>query len=99
MVRSAALITANEPSRYLQQLCRQFASEVPVVHTRDRGQILFLGGSCKLEGGPGVLTMVVEADDDALVVEIEARVIRQLGRLTVPEPPATRRTSLEGLKF
>ena len=98
MARSEARIPIDRPSRYLQQLCRHFVPQVPTVHTRQRGQITFAAGNCKLEALHGSLAVVIEAEDEAIVAELEELVAQHLERFA-RERPMISGDSLEGLKF
>lgn len=97
MARSEARIAIDRSSRTLEQLCRRFAPKVPVVHIRERGQIVFPRGSLRLEAEGGLLIVEVEAEDEAAVARLEEVVARHLARfhdrLTISW------ASLEGLKF
>lgn len=99
MARSVAHITIEGPSRYLQQLCRHFASKLPTTHTRQRGQIVFAAGTCKLEAQDDLLIMAVEAEDEANVAKLEDLVARHLECFAFHNRPTISWASLEGLKF
>jgi uncharacterized protein len=99
MARSEARITIEGPSRYLQQLCRHFAPKLPTTHTRQRGQIVFATGTCKLEAQDDLLIMAVEAEDEASVARLEELVARHLECLAFHRRPTISWASLEGLKF
>ena len=99
MARSEARITIEEPSRYLQQLCRYFAAKLPATHTQQRGQIVFAAGTCKLEVQDALLIMAVEAEDEASVARLEELLGRYLEHLAFHDRPTISWASLEGLKF
>ena len=99
MARSEARITIDRSSRYLQQLCRRFAPKVPTIHTPQRGQIVFASGTCKLAAKDGSLTLVVEAEDEAMVAKLEELVARRLERFAFRDTLTIAWASLERLKY
>jgi hypothetical protein len=61
MTTSSTEITTPKASYYLQMLCKHWSHKLPVEFTPDYGIVPFVDGVC-----------VMQADDDSLLVKIEA---------------------------
>jgi hypothetical protein len=88
MMISEARVKTERSSAYLVQLCRhvnEAGQAHPQMETRvewseDHGVISFGGGRCTLHADPGVLTLRVEAPDEASLRRVERRVANRLKR-------------------
>jgi hypothetical protein len=87
MKHSEARIKTERASIYLQQLCKHFAHRLPVEFTRERGQITFSVGTCRLAADAGELTLSAEAADDAQLAQLQEVVARHLVRFAFRDPP------------
>jgi hypothetical protein len=87
MTQSTARIHTEYASRYLQQLCKHFAHKIPVEFTRTDGRIDFDGNACVLKADGDVLTITVEAADNAAVERLQDVVVRHLERFAFRDKP------------
>jgi hypothetical protein len=82
-----SVATVNTPlaSRYLTQLCKHFEHKLPVTHGDGQGRIPFSAGECLLFSKDGVLTLTVNATDEAGLAQLENVVERHLVRFAFRE--------------
>jgi hypothetical protein len=93
MMISEARVKTERSSAYLVQLCRHVNEagrahpqmETRVEWSEDHGVISFGGGRCTLRADPGVLTLRVEAPDEASLRRVERRVANRLKRFGRPD--------------
>ncbi|MEO0622190.1 MAG: DUF2218 domain-containing protein [Pseudomonadota bacterium] len=60
---SAAVVTTQNGSRYLQQLCKHFAHKVEVRFDAERGEAALPGARARFEAVGGALRIELLADD------------------------------------
>jgi hypothetical protein len=84
-VRSIAEIETAQAGRYLTQLCKHFQHKCPVVLDDMAGQITFAMGDCRLQAEAGVLTLSLDAPDEAKLVQLQDVVARHLLRFAFRE--------------
>ncbi|MFC5584568.1 DUF2218 domain-containing protein [Nitratireductor kimnyeongensis] len=69
MMQSKAVVTTENASKYLQQLCKHFAHKVSVDFDTSRGKVGFPFGDCTMS-----------ADEAALTIECTAKTDEELAR-------------------
>jgi uncharacterized protein len=81
MPASQAAIPTASASRYLQQLCKHWSHKFAVEFTPQHGTIPFDATRlCTLDAAPDVLTLRIEAADDATLERTQGVVIDHLKR-------------------
>jgi uncharacterized protein len=83
--QSAAEIATPQASRYLAQLCKHFQHKVPVTLDGASGHIAFGMGDCRLRAEAGVLSLSLQAADDAQMAQLQDVVARHLLRFAFRE--------------
>lgn len=66
MSETKAIVTTENASRYLQQLCKHFAHKVEVEFTPDAGTVTLPFGTCQLSATPKQLELVGSSTPDNL---------------------------------
>lgn len=97
MVSSVAQVPTKSGSRYLQQLCKHWAHNMPVDFTREQGTVTFPKNARGADWpNDGVLTMVAHADTLECRIDASAEgqleglkgaVARHLDRFAFREAP------------
>lgn len=86
MVRSEAQVPTTSASRYLQQICKHWSHKFAVEFTPERGLVPFSEDRrCDFEAADGMLTMRIEASDDALLERTQHVVVDHLKRFAFRE--------------
>jgi hypothetical protein len=86
MVQSQAQVPTASASRYLQQICKHWSHKFAVEFTPEQGTIPFADDRrCEFMAADGILTMRVEAADDATLERTQAVVIDHLKRFAFRE--------------
>jgi len=86
MVQSQAQVTTSSASRYLQQVCKHWSHKFAVEFTPERGTIPFSEDRrCDFSAADGILTMRIEAADDATLQRTQDVVIDHLKRFAFRE--------------
>lgn len=84
---SIARVETERASQYLQQLCKHFAHKMAVEFTPEQGCIPFSAGTCRLEAAGDILTLKVEAEDEARLQHVQGVVDKHLLRFAFRAPP------------
>jgi len=84
-VQARAEVATAHAARYLAQMCKHFEHKRPVTFDERNGHIAFTAGDCRLEAGPGALTLTVAAADEAGRAGLEDVVARHLVRFAFRE--------------
>jgi len=84
-VRCVAQVATPQARRYLTQLCKHFQHRRPVELTEDTGSIAFDGGRCEVQAEAGMLTLTLDAEDDAHRQVLQDVVARHLLRFAFRE--------------
>jgi hypothetical protein len=82
------MVNTPQAARYLTQLCKHFEHKLPVTHGDGKGRIPFSTGDCLLSAKEGVLTLTVNAPDEAGLAQLEDVVERHLVRFAFREDMA-----------
>ncbi len=86
MHASHASVPTPSASRYLQQLCNHWSHKFAVEYTPSNGTIAFAADrKCVLEATPELLSMRIEAADEATLVPMEGVVVEHLKRFAFRE--------------
>lgn len=86
MVQSQAQVPTPSASRYLQQVCKHWSHKYAVEFTPEKGNIPFSEDRrCEFEAADGVLTMRIEAGDDATLERTQNVVVDHLKRFAFRE--------------
>jgi hypothetical protein len=86
MPASQTAIPTVSASRYLQQLCKHWSHKFAVEFTPQHGTIPFDATRlCTLDAAPDVLTLRIEAADDATLERTQGVVIDHLKRFAFRE--------------
>lgn len=85
MDSSVCEIPTASASRYLQQLCKHFAHEIPTSFSPTAGSIAFPLGPVALVADDAGLTITVSTDDAARLDELKDVVVRHLVRFAFRE--------------
>src|SRR5437588_3776446 len=86
MPASQTNIPTASASRYLQQLCKHWSHKFAVEFTPEHGTIPFdATRSCTLDASPDLLSLRVEAADDATLEHTQGVVINHLKRFAFRE--------------
>ena len=81
MVQSQAQIPTASASRYLQQICKHWSHKFAVEFTPEHGTIPFSEDRrCDFQAADGILTMRIEAADDAVLQRTQDVVVDHLKR-------------------
>jgi uncharacterized protein len=80
-----AEIATPQARRYLAQLCKHFQHRLPTTLDDASGHIAFGMGDCRLRAEAGILTLSLEAADDAQLVQLRDVVARHLLRFAFRE--------------
>lgn len=88
MAVSSAVVTTENGSRYLQQLCKHWSHRFEVSFDPQQGRIKFAEGEVvTLTAGPDKLDVRIEADDAERLPElnrvVEAHIVRYAFRETL----------------
>lgn len=97
MVSSVAQVPTKSGSRYLQQLCKHWAHNMPVEFTSERGTVTFPRNARGADWpDDGVLTMVahagtlecrIDASVEGQLEGLKGAVVRHLDRFAFREAP------------
>ena len=86
MVQSQAQVSTASASRYLQQVCKHWSHKFAVEFTPERGSIPFSEDRrCEFAAADGVLTMRIEAADEATLERTQNVVVDHLKRFAFRE--------------
>ena len=85
MITSTAEVATTSASRYLQQLCKHFAHELPTSFDATAGRIEFPFGPVTLAADGARLTLGIAAEDAAKLAELGDVVARHLVRFAFRE--------------
>jgi hypothetical protein len=86
MVQSQAQVPTASASRYLQQICKHWSHKFAVEFTPEHGTIPFSEARrCEFSAADGVLTMRIEAADDAILERTQHVVVDHLKRFAFRE--------------
>lgn len=86
MVQSQAQVPTASASRYLQQICKHWSHKFAVEFTPEHGTIPFSDDRlCEFSVGDGILTMRIEAADDATLERTQHVVVDHLKRFAFKE--------------
>ena len=86
MVQSQAQVPTASASRYLQQICKHWSHKFAVEFTPEHGTIPFSEDRrCEFSAADGVLTMRIEAADDATLERTQHVVVDHLKRFAFRE--------------
>ena len=80
-----AEIATPQAGRYLTQLCKHFQHKRPVTLEDGSGHIAFGAGDCRLRAAAGVLTLSLDAADEAQLAQLQDVVARHLLRFAFRE--------------
>lgn len=84
-VRRAAVVTTQNASRYLQQLCKHFQHKLPVAFDPHAGRIEFASGECRLEADGARLQLSLSAPEAEAMERLQDVVARHLLRFAFRE--------------
>ena len=85
-VKSTATVATEHADRYMAQRCKHFAHRTSAVWNVREGKVAFEVGEAALRASPGVLLMVITADDPQDLARIEAVMASHLTRFAFREP-------------
>jgi hypothetical protein len=86
MVQSQAQVPTASASRYLQQVCKHWSHKFAVEFTPEHGTIPFSEDRrCEFKAADGMLTMRIEAADDATLERTQTVVVDHLKRFAFRE--------------
>jgi hypothetical protein len=86
MVQSQAQVPTASASRYLQQICKHWSHKFAVAFTPERGTVPFSEDRrCEFSAADGMLTMRIEAVDDATLERTQHVVVDHLKRFAFRE--------------
>jgi hypothetical protein len=86
MVQSQAQVPTASASRYLQQICKHWSHKFAVEFTPEHGTIPFSEDRrCDFSATDGILTMRIEAADDATLERTQHVVVDHLKRFAFRE--------------
>lgn len=85
MIRSVAEIQTASASKYLQQLCKHFAHELPTTFGPTEGQITFPLGPVELAADEERLRLTVASEDADRIAELGDVMARHLVRFAFRE--------------
>jgi hypothetical protein len=86
MVQSQAQVPTASASRYLQQICKHWSHKFAVEFTPEHGTIPFSEDRrCEFSAADGMLTMRIEAADDATLERTQGVVVDHLKRFAYRE--------------
>ena len=86
MVQSQAQVPTASASRYLQQICKHWSHKFAVEFTPEHGTIPFSEDRrCDFSAADGILTMRIEAADDATLERTQHVVVDHLKRFAFRE--------------
>jgi len=80
IVHSRAAVETKRAARYLTQLCKHFQHKRPVTLGERSGRIAFAVGDCRLDAQDTLLTLALEAPDEAQLAQLQDVVARHLRR-------------------
>lgn len=83
--RSAATITTDKASRYLQQLAKHFAHKLPVSFDPHQGVIGFPIGDCHMVAYETQLVLTLASPDTEKLAQLQDVVARHLVRFAFRE--------------
>jgi len=86
-VRAEARVETKLAARYLIQLCKHFEHRLQVVRAGGEGSIVFPAGTCRLTAAGDLLVLGAQAQDDALLAQLEQVVSRHLERFAFRDKP------------
>lgn len=84
-INCRAEIVTPQAKRYMIQLCKHFQHKRPVTLEDQSGLISFTIGDCRLRADDGMLTLSLEAADDAQMLQLQDVVARHLLRFAFRE--------------
>jgi hypothetical protein len=82
---SVAEVETPQAERYLVQLCKHFQHKLPATCHQHFGHIPFPVGDLHLRAEAGVLTLAVEAADNAKLAQLQDVIARHLLRFAFRE--------------
>lgn len=83
---SLASVATEKARNYMIQLCKHFGHRTEAVYDETTGHIVLKGGACRLDASrEGVLTIALDATDDAQLAVLEDVVDRHLRRFAFKE--------------
>jgi hypothetical protein len=88
MLAAAARIETPNAPKYLARLCGRLARSAPARLYDDEGFVDLPLGPCHLSALPGSLALVVEAEDEVALRDLQWMVGNHLQRVAAPEPLA-----------
>jgi hypothetical protein len=86
-LRSEASIGTEVPDRYLVQLCKQFAHNIPATYSGTKGRAEFGFGHCTMQASKRYLTLIVEAEDEQSLARMQHLIGLRLERCMWRERP------------
>ena len=86
-LRSEATVGTEAPDRYLAQLCKHFAPDIPATYSGAEGRAEFGFGHCTMQAERRYLVLVVEAEDEQSLARMQHLVGLRLGRCMWRERP------------
>lgn len=85
MPKAFARIETDNARKYLAQLCKHFAHKLEVELTEDKGIFHFTTGHAVIEADDAALTMSIEAEDAEKVTQVEGIIDAHLLRFAFRE--------------
>jgi hypothetical protein len=85
VVRCVADIETANAVRYLTQICKHFQHKIPVELSGASGHIAFSIGTCSLRADAERLTLLLDAADEAQLLQLQDVVARHLLRFAFRE--------------
>jgi uncharacterized protein len=89
MVRTTASVPTSSGSKYIQQLCKHWAHKLEVTLDEGRGTVRFQGAVATMDSSADRLAVTIEAENEALLVQMKDVVARHLNRFAFREAPLT----------
>ncbi|MGO4572140.1 DUF2218 domain-containing protein [Microvirga sp. 2TAF3] len=86
-LRSEATVGTEVPDRYLAQLCKHFAHEIPISCSGTEGHAEFGFGHCTMQASERYLVLVVEAEDEQSLARMQRLIGLRLERCMWRERP------------
>jgi uncharacterized protein len=70
-LRAEANIDTIAPDRYLVQFCKRFAPKGPATYSEIKGRAEFEFGRCTMRAAEHAIKLVVEAEDEASLAQVQ----------------------------
>ncbi|MBF9232687.1 DUF2218 domain-containing protein [Microvirga alba] len=86
-LRAEANVDTIVPDRYLVQLCKHFAPNTPAAYSEAEGRAEFEFGHCTLQAIGKGLMLVVEAEDESSLAQVQRLVSTYLEKSMWRERP------------